>query len=83
MLTVVLYEHHEVMGISPPLCKHHAPLRPTGPLETMSKVHPSSCYQHHVPLSESDVDQAEDVKSGCYVPNLQLLSFWQKHSEWV
>ena len=63
MLTVVLYEHHEVMGISPPLCKHHAPLRPTGPLETMSKVHPSNCYQHHVPLSESDVDQGR----GCEI----------------
>ena len=56
MLIVVLYEHHEVMGISPPLYKHHAPLQPTGPLEAMSKMHPSSRY-HHVPLSKSDVDQ--------------------------
>lgn len=55
MLTVVLDEHHEVMGISPPLYKHR-PLSQLGPLEAMSKMHPSSRYLR-VPLSKSDVDQ--------------------------
>ncbi|MXQ91672.1 hypothetical protein E5288_WYG019913 [Bos mutus] len=50
MLTVVLDEHREVMGISPPLCKHHNPLQPTGPLEATSKMYLSSHYQHHVSL---------------------------------
>ena len=75
MLTVVLDEHREVMGISPPLCQHHNPLKPSGPLEATSKMYLSSHYQHHVSLSKSDVDKRRGCEIWLLCSQLATASF--------
>ena len=60
----MLYEYHELMGVSPPLYKKcHVTLLPAGLLEATLTMHQSSHYQHRVPLCKSGVDRCR----GCEI----------------